>query len=172
MTFKDSVVSGFRNAFVFKGRARRPEYWWFFLFVFGGAFLVGLLVMLVLGPGGGILVSLFQLSVLVPFLAVGWRRLQDTGRPGWWLLVPSTVVMVSALISGSLTRTMMEGGMGGLLMDGQSSQAGGMFEAGASATTVVALSVAQFLAGAVIVWWMSRPSQHGANAYGPEPRVR
>jgi uncharacterized protein YjeT (DUF2065 family) len=34
-----------------------------------------------------------------------------------------------------------------------------------------ALSVLQVIAGAVIIWWMSRPSQRGPNAYGPEPRV-
>lgn len=172
MTFKASVISGFRNAFEFKGRARRPEYWWFFLFVFAGAFLIGLLEMVLFGPGSARLVGLFQLVIFVPFLAVGWRRLQDTGRPGWFLLVPVTIVVLSTLVSGSLTRTMMAGGMGRMMADGSTIAPGSALGLGASATTVVALGVAQLLAGLVIIWWMSRPSQRGANAYGPEPRVR
>ncbi|CUX80822.1 MAG: DUF805 family protein YhaH [Roseibaca calidilacus] len=171
MTFADAVTRGFRNAFTFKGRARRPEYWWFFLFVFAGAFVIGLLEMLLLGRGSGTLVALFQLVIFLPFLAVGWRRLQDTGRPGWWLLVPSGIVVVSTLVSGSLTRAMMAGGMGNM-MNGEPMGPGAMMGVGASATTVVALGVAQLLAGLVIIWWMSRPSQRGANTYGPEPRVR
>jgi len=171
MTFSNAIISGFRNAFTFKGRARRPEYWWFFLFVFGGAFLLGLLEMAAFGSGRGALVALFQLAVFIPFLAVGWRRLQDTGRPGWWLLIPSGIVVASTLMSGSLTRAMFAGGIGGI------GQSGGVFGGSnvavdVSITTFVALGVAQLCAGMVIVWWMSRPSQRGANAYGPEPRVR
>lgn len=172
MTFKDAIVGGFRGAFTFQGRARRPEYWWFFLFVFAGAFVVSLLELLLLGRGSGKLVALFQIAIFLPFLAVGWRRLQDTGRPGWFLLVPSAIVVVSTLVSGSLTRTMMAGGMGGMMDGGVPMEPGGMIGVGASATTLVALGVAQLLAGLVIVWWMSRPSQRGPNAYGPEPRVR
>lgn len=171
MTFSNAIISGFRNAFTFKGRARRPEYWWFFLFVFAGAFVIGLLEMALLGRGRAMLVILFQIVIFLPFLAVGWRRLQDTGRPGWWLLIPSGIVVASTLISGSLTRKMMAGGMGGM-MYGDATGPASMMGVGASATTVVALGVAQLLAGLVIIWWMSRPSQRGANAYGPEPRVR
>lgn len=169
MSFQDAIVSGFRKAFTFQGRSRRPEYWWFFLFVFGGAFVVGLAEVLLLGRGGGIMVTLFQIAIFLPFLAVGWRRLQDTGRPGWYLLVPSAIVVVSTLISGSLTRTMLTGGM---MNGGMPMEPGGMMGVGASATTVVALGVAQLLAGLVIIWWMLRPTQRGPNAYGPEPRVR
>lgn len=171
MTITDAIASGFRNAFTFKGRARRPEYWWFFLFVFAGAFVIGLLEMVLLGPGSSTLVVLFQLAIFLPFLAVGWRRLQDTGRPGWWLLVPSGIVVVSTLISGSLTRAMLAGGMGPI-MHGEPMGPGARMGLGASASTVVSLGVAQLLAGLVIIWWMSRPSQRGPNAYGPEPRVR
>jgi uncharacterized membrane protein YhaH (DUF805 family) len=40
-------------------------------------------------PGSNIHVlnSLYGLAVLVPSLAVGVRRLHDTGRSGWWLLI-------------------------------------------------------------------------------------
>jgi uncharacterized membrane protein YhaH (DUF805 family) len=168
MTFSKAIVSGFRGAFTYKGRARRPEYWWFFLFVFAGALSVGLIEMALLGRGSSTLVTLFQLVIFLPFLAVGWRRLQDTGRPGWWLLVPVAIVVISTLVSGSLTRTMMER----VVADGDPASFSGLMGDGMSAGIVALAGFAQLLAGLVIIWWMSRPSQRGPNAYGPEPRVR
>jgi uncharacterized membrane protein YhaH (DUF805 family) len=168
MTFSKAIVSGFRGAFSYKGRARRPEYWWFFLFVFAGALVVGLAELVLLGRSNGTLVTLFQLAIFLPFLAVGWRRLQDTGRPGWWLLVPVAIVVISTLVSGSLTRTMM----GRVVADGDPASFSGLMGDGMSAGIVALAGFAQLLAGLVIIWWMSRPSERGPNAYGPEPRVR
>lgn len=73
----------------FDGRARRKEYWMFFLFNVIIAFVAGLLdSMLGLGMGTfGILSTLYLLAVFIPGIAVGVRRLHDTGRSGWWLLV-------------------------------------------------------------------------------------
>ncbi|MCC5964216.1 MAG: DUF805 domain-containing protein [Rhodobacteraceae bacterium] len=160
MTFTKAVTSAFRNALKFEGRSRRPEYWWFFLFVFAGAFVIGVIEHLALG-GGQWLTRLFQLVVFLPFLAVAWRRLQDTGRPGWWVLVPSAIVVVSALVAGSVSRQML---MGRLADTPEAAAAPGAL--------ILVLGLLQVVAGAVIIWWMSRPSQRGPNAYGPEPRVR
>lgn len=161
MTFTDAVRSGFQNAFDFSGRSRRPEYWWFFLFVFAGAFVLAL-IQAALGMTGNWLVRLFQLATFVPFLAVGWRRLQDTGRPGWYLVVPVVIVVVSSLMVGSLSASLMQGGMGHMHAGRMQGQAG-----------IVALwAVAQFIAGIVIIWWMTRRSQRGENQFGPEPRVK
>ena len=166
MTFTKAVKRGFENALKFSGRARRPDYWWFFLFVFAGAFVLSL-VQMALGMTGNWLVRLFQLATLVPFLAVGWRRLQDTGRPGWYLLVPVAIVVTSAIMVGSLSASMMQGGFGtmmpGEMPMGRMQGQGGLF---------ALLAVAQLFAGIVIIWWMSRPSQRGENRFGPEPRVK
>lgn len=70
---------------VFRGRARRKEYWIFFGF--------NLIIELVLGViegaagGPGVLESLYGLAVLIPGIAVSVRRLHDTDRTGWWLLI-------------------------------------------------------------------------------------
>ncbi len=68
----------------FNGRARRKEYWMFVLFnvIFGVVvgFISGLL-------GIKWLASIYSLAVLVPSIAVSVRRLHDTGRSGWWLLI-------------------------------------------------------------------------------------
>jgi len=75
----------------FTGRARRKEYWMFVLLVLVVSFVIGM-VEGVLGLTGtvamyGPLSLLFGLAILVPSIAVGVRRLHDTGRSGWWMLV-------------------------------------------------------------------------------------
>lgn len=89
MTFQDSVKSVFRNYATFGGRAARSEYWWFMLF----SFIVSAILGVIEGPrmggmhGGGTLQAVWSLAVLIPSLAVGARRLHDTDRSGWWLLL-------------------------------------------------------------------------------------
>lgn len=72
----------------FAGRARRKEYWMFVL--------VNFLIAIAISIGGGILgleegtaviSGLYSLAVLVPGIAVTVRRLHDTGRSGWWMLI-------------------------------------------------------------------------------------
>lgn len=91
MTFRDAVINGFRNYADFNGRAARPEYWWFFLFILVSSIVLtsldGLLGTRGLLWGLGLLQIAFNLAILVPALAVGARRLHDIGKPGWWLLV-------------------------------------------------------------------------------------
>ncbi|MFN7003250.1 MAG: DUF805 domain-containing protein [Roseinatronobacter sp.] len=163
MTFVDAVKSGFQNALKFSGRSRRPDYWWFFLFAFAGAFVLSLVDALIFGEGRTVLARVFQIVVFVPFLAVAWRRLQDTGKPGWWVLIPSTIVTVSAIVAGSVGRQLL-----GQLADGSAAP----MMTGSQAGFLLVLSLAQIVAGLLIIWWMTRPSQKGPNAYGPEPRVR
>ena len=71
---------------VFSGRARRMEYW---MFMLGVIVIAVVLVILEIGvsEGPGILTSLFYLSILLPGIAVGVRRLHDTGRSGWWWFI-------------------------------------------------------------------------------------
>ena len=70
---------------VFSGRARRKEYWMFFLFnviiLFVLAFVEGF------AGSPGIVSMLYSLAVLIPAIAVTVRRLHDTDRSGWWLLI-------------------------------------------------------------------------------------
>ncbi len=68
-----------RKYAVFEGRARRREYWMFML--------LNTIVSLVLSVIGSFIVGLYALAVLIPGIAVGVRRLHDTGRSGWWLLI-------------------------------------------------------------------------------------
>lgn len=79
-----------RKYAVFSGRARRREYWMFVLF----NALIGIVLSVLdnaLGldnaDGGGVLQSIYGLAIFIPSLAVGVRRLHDTNRSGWWLLL-------------------------------------------------------------------------------------
>jgi len=70
---------------VFDGRARRKEYWYFVLF--------NTIINIVLSgidsvtTGIGLLAGLYTLAVLIPSIAVSIRRLHDTDRSGWWILI-------------------------------------------------------------------------------------
>lgn len=87
-----------RSYAYFGGRARRSEYWYFTL--------VNLLISLAIQVTGGVvgailrpiglgfvsfifagIAALYTLALLIPSIAVAVRRLHDTGRSGWWLLI-------------------------------------------------------------------------------------
>ena len=76
---------------VFGGRARRKEYWYFVLFnaLIGIVLAIvdGVTGTLVPGAGIGLLGGLYSLAVFIPGFAVTVRRLHDTGKSGWWLLI-------------------------------------------------------------------------------------
>jgi len=95
----------------FTGRAPRAEYWWFLLAVII-VFIVLNIIESIIGLNRmilgvyGPLAMLLWLGTLVPSIAVGIRRLHDTSRSGWWmlLLVPyvvSAIMMVRSMAAGS-----------------------------------------------------------------------
>jgi uncharacterized membrane protein YhaH (DUF805 family) len=75
----------------FEGRARRTEYWTFFLFNFIISFLISIVVaatILIMRNSWAVLLSyLYMFAVMIPSLAVTVRRLHDTGRSAWFLFV-------------------------------------------------------------------------------------
>lgn len=73
----------------FAGSATRSEYWWFVLFL--------VVINALLGIAAEALAGAFALAMLVPYVAVGTRRLRDTGRSPWWWaigLLPGVGVIV------------------------------------------------------------------------------
>ena len=77
--FMNAVKTCFNKYTEFKGRAARPEFWWFALFY--------AVVMIVAGIFGKALQGLVWLGIIVPSLAVGARRLHDIGKTGWFQLL-------------------------------------------------------------------------------------
>ena len=91
MGFSEAIKTCFTKYADFSGRARRSEYWYFALFVF----LVNLVFNALSKATGAnliaILSSLFSIAILVPSLAVAWRRLHDIGKGGanyLFILIP------------------------------------------------------------------------------------
>lgn len=91
MSFTAAVRSALSQYVGFGGRARRSEYWWFFLFGLLVSIVTSILDM-VLGTNfenssNGLFNLIAGLAFLLPSLAVAVRRLHDTDRSGWWILI-------------------------------------------------------------------------------------
>ncbi len=87
-----------KNYAVFNGRARRKEYWMFFLF--NVIIAIGLGVISVIpkvGSLGSVIANIYCLATLIPGIAVAIRRMHDTGRSGWWLLM-GLIPFVGAIV--------------------------------------------------------------------------
>lgn len=101
-SFAGAVRTCFSKYATFQGRARRPEFWFFLLFDVLASVVAWVVNEMLFGLGSGIspvhwLYSLATLTMLVPALAVGARRLHDIDRSGWWqliLVVPLLIVIV------------------------------------------------------------------------------
>ena len=91
MNFRIAIIKCFMLYAIFSGRAKRAEFWWFFLF----CMIVGLMGSVIdasLGldaaiGGNGVFTTLIQLATFLLSIAVGSRRLHDTNRSGWWQLL-------------------------------------------------------------------------------------
>ena len=95
MGFGQAISSGFSNLTNFSGRASRSEFWWWMLFVWIVNVIVGTILNIAVPNDGtnsmGFFASVAWWIVYVIFflatLGVAVRRLHDTGRSGWWVLL-------------------------------------------------------------------------------------
>jgi uncharacterized membrane protein YhaH (DUF805 family) len=96
-----------KNYVGFSGRAGRTEYWMFFLFNFIIFAVLAILAVITRSPFFWLLYLLYALAVLVPTIAVSWRRMQDTGRNGLFILlwfvpiVGGLIVLIFMLLPGT-----------------------------------------------------------------------
>ena len=94
------------NYATFSGRARRTEYWMFILINIVISFVLGIVDYLLLGDDGGFLGLIYSLAILIPSIAVLVRRLHDTNRTGWWVLlafiplIGMLVLLIFAVLEG------------------------------------------------------------------------
>ena len=147
----------------FSGRARRPEFWWFTLAILIGNVVAQVLDVLIFGstrtatvstqgPGGStlssaayaaapsVLAAIFSLAILLPAIAATARRLHDTDRSGWWMLLPAGVSAIGGILLS------LGGALGGLLV-----------------------GLGSFVAYIVLIVWLASRTQPGPNRFGPEP---
>ena len=98
MNFPQAIRAGFTNYVNFSGRAARPEYWYWSLFLILGRLVARILDAVIFQVSFSntaslrSLDSIFLLIVVVPTFAVLVRRLHDVDRSGWWLLVYLTII--------------------------------------------------------------------------------
>ena len=144
----------------FSGRAPRPEYWWFVLAVII-AYVIVSIIESILGINrmvGGIygpLTVLLMLGTFIPSIAVGVRRLHDTNRSGWWLLLPLVPYCLAMVLGGAAMVSAARGG----------SSAGMMAGAGIAGIFMLVGAV-----GAVVLLiFYCMPGTPGDNRYGPNP---
>ena len=168
MSFVEATKTCLGKYFVFSGRAVRSEYWWFVLFVVVVSVVFAVIDASLFGmdPETGesrqVLTPIFQLAVVIPMLAAGWRRLHDTGRPGWYLLLPAalSIATMFMLFSGVAVFSVLEQGADDPeVLRGPAALLG--------VTGVMVVGVLQLILSVLMIWWLSRPSQEGTNDYGP-----
>ena len=137
----------------FLGRAPRAEYWWFTLALVVAYMLVRIIegilgisgmIMGVYGP----LTVLLWLATFVPSLAVGVRRLNDTNRSGWWLLLPIVPYMLAMALGGA-------------------AMASGTVGAGMGLAAI--LMIVGLVCAIVLLVFMVMPGTPGENRFGANP---
>jgi uncharacterized membrane protein YhaH (DUF805 family) len=100
MSFQDAVRTCLQQKYAaFSGRARRSEYWYFVLFTVIVSFVASIIdsILGTRGSGTGLVGAIASLALLLPGIGVGIRRLHDTGRSGWWLLI-GLIPIVGAIV--------------------------------------------------------------------------
>ena len=175
MTFSDAIRTCFSKFFTFSGRASRPEYWFFFLFIVIWSIIAGIIdwqfftqvattqtdeVKQVTATSNQPVQRIVTLMVFIPHLAVAWRRMHDTGRSGLFALLPILLILgaFAVLIFGiGLASSFQHGGNLDILFTR------------ATLLIVIPTLIVLFVSPLLVLWWLTRPSQPGTNQYGPNP---
>ena len=179
MTFGEAIKTCFRKYATFTGRARRAEFWYFYLFIFlvniGISMLSGLIACIFWLKSGSLTVMpVAATNVTYGLLAVSWlvfllpqyaaftRRLHDTGKSGWWLvafLVLEVVYIVSVLST-----------VGAGLLDWAPSATPSSYITALPIVTLVLL-VLLLIFSILLLVWFCMDSHPASNKYGPNPKA-
>lgn len=84
MSFSEAIKDGFDHYAKFDGRASRPSFWWWVLFVIIVSIVANIIDLAIDAP---VISTIVGLGLLLPGLSKAIRRLHDTGRTGWWILI-------------------------------------------------------------------------------------
>ncbi|MEM8656321.1 MAG: DUF805 domain-containing protein [Pseudomonadota bacterium] len=186
MTLKESVKTCFKKYATFSGRASRSEYWKFWLFWLLVMICLTIVNSIVFGPtleveqtlvvaqdgtrsieetqqlsyDAGIFGVVFGLAVFVPGIAVASRRLHDTGRSGWWQLMPLAALLITVPILFLATL-----GWPGAIE---------VFRTIGNVKLQLGLGAGVFILFVFGCWlillvWLCQSSRPGPNKYGPNP---
>ena len=174
MGFVEAVKTCLKKSFVFTGRARRSEFWWWTLF----SFIIGLAVSFVADeiPDDNLLLTLLFTFGMLAFciylgianFAVSTRRLHDIGRSGWWY----GATLIFGVVWAVWMVVKMIGLVGGMDLDHVD------VESDAFALTllkemwdVILIPYILYIAYSfLLLVWYCKDSQPGANKYGENPK--
>lgn len=169
-----AVKTCLKKFFDFKGRARRSEFWWFVLFVLIVSSVLSFFGML--SPIVGYVSMAFGLAMLIPELAVLCRRLHDTGRGSWWVVLlallwagyyGSFAALIGSNFSNLENATNPEDvmGMAREMADSVQSSPG-------LATTMVLCSFCAIILIIILIIFAVKDSDWTENKYGPSPKYK
>ncbi|MGN6817121.1 MAG: DUF805 domain-containing protein [Sphingomonas sp.] len=157
----------------FSGRSRRQEFWMYMLLLVV-IWMVAFAAMMVMGVGamsmagvnadgtprvGGmagmfasmgifaVIFGIIWLALLIPTIAVSVRRLHDTDRSGFWLLMPIGIYVLAIVV----------------IIAGAANQSSAMMIFG------TILSLLQWVASIVLLVFYCLPGTNGPNRFGADP---
>ena len=166
--FMDAVKTCMKEKYCcFKGRARRAEFWWFYLFCTIIGFVFGMIytatalyhiddlmndpLSMYTSPAW-IIIMLVSAVFWLPSLGVGVRRLHDTGRSGWWMVLPIAfyipIIVMSILIIRNPDLTLSMG------------------------IALLLLYLALIVSGIILLVWLCQDSDRRENRYGRSPKYQ
>lgn len=166
MTTRAHLSSCLRNGLTFSGRTARAKFWRCALAWGVGAGALRLYDQIpaqgALGPQAlynlvGLILRFILALAVVPLLAAGSRRLQDTGRAGRWVFVPVGLYLAGFML---VMWVYMFSGVDPWSPK-EAKRLFGVFSMAAMAPFALSLLT--------VLVWMTQPSQPGTNAYGPPP---
>ncbi len=89
------IVTPLKECFNITGKASLKEFWFFFIFYMFLSFLLGLV------RGfcciNEFVTSIIRISLLVPFITLGFRRLNETKFSKWMFLIPIVNLILASL---------------------------------------------------------------------------
>ena len=160
-----------KKFFDFTGRARRSEYWWFVLFV-----MIVSMVFNFIGaifPMVNILGLIVSLVLTIAQLAALTRRLHDTGRSGWWVLVYGLFMLVTygalaAILAPVASELMAEGDQMALV----ELMANAVMDSPVAAAVMICGALATAFMAIITLIFAVKDSQWTENKYGPSPKYQ
>ena len=169
MSFGEAIKSVFSKYATFSGRARRSEYWFFYLF----SFLVNLALSCI--PFISALSFVWSLAILIPSLAVTVRRFHDIGKSGWnYLFIVIPELFLIGYLFYFIFRVIKEMIDAGFKFYNITNNIEAIVDRimlhGSDLHTLGILAFIDIAFTILWLIWMTRDSQPGENQWGPNPK--
>jgi len=193
MELTQSLKTCMRKYVTFSGRASRSEFWFFILAIFLLSAVASILDSIIFGPqvnmvfklqqnssgemsqsiiqnthyGSGWISNILGILTFLPSISVGWRRMHDIGRPGWYPL--ALVGIVTALLAVTLLAFQVEVPVSEAARASMPLLPETMMLPRPPAPLIITTILGAFGSFFLIIWWLTRPSQTHSNKFGPNP---